>query len=317
MTKASPTSWRVRARAALLWVIGLGILAVLAMRLPFSAFRAAIDRGPHGRLFVVDLLVTTVVLAMDTIATQVGLRVVRIAWSFARVLAIRGATYALFVLNFAVGQGAFGYYLHKLGEKPLRATGITLFLLGTTLASLLVITTAAWATGFAVVPSAQLQWILVIGCVAFAAYLALIRARSQLLARRAVLAPLFDAGLSGHAVAVLARVPYVTALVLGHWVALRTWGIPVPLSTGLALLPIVVVASALPIAPAGLGTTQAAFVLFFARYAIGATPDVRAASVLAFSVIHFAYGAFASLTIGLVCLPFARRTVRLTASAAP
>jgi uncharacterized membrane protein YbhN (UPF0104 family) len=73
-------------------------------------------------------------------------------------------------------------------------------------------------------------------------------------------------------------------------------------------MPAVVIASVLPISPAGLGTTQAAFVFFFGSYAAGATSDERTAAVLAFAIVHFVYGVLASLAVGFACLPFAKRS---------
>ena len=67
---------------------------------------------------------------------------------------------------------------------------------------------------------------------------------------------------------------------------------------------------------AGLGTTQAAFVLLFRDYAQGATSDDRAAAVLAFAIVHFVYGVLASLVVGLVCTPLARHTARAAPDAA-
>ena len=103
------------------------------------------------------------------------------------------------------------------------------------------------------------------------------------------------------------RIPHVAAMVLGHWVALRVWGIPVPFAAALTLLPAVVIASVLPISPAGLGTTQAAFVYFFSSYAPGATPAAQKAHILAFAIVYFVYGVVSLLAIGLAITPFAKK----------
>jgi uncharacterized membrane protein YbhN (UPF0104 family) len=105
-----------------------------------------------------------------------------------------------------------------------------------------------------------------------------------------------------------ARLPHIAVIVLGHWVAMVAWGIEVPFIAGLTIMPAVVIASVLPISPAGLGTTQAAVVFFFGSYAAGATSDERTAAVLAFAIVHFVYGVLASLAVGFACLPFAKRS---------
>src|SRR5260370_1216564 len=139
------------------WVVGLGLLVVVAVRVPWSAFEDAIARGPHAAILATNVVVTLVIWCTDS-------------------------------------------------GSP-------------------------WAS---------------------------------LVAARPLLAPLFGAGLRGHALAIASRLPHVSAIVVGYFVAMRVWGVPVPLSDGLLLMPGVVIAIALPISPGGLGTMQAAFVYFFA-----------------------------------------------------
>lgn len=294
-------------RRALPWLIGLGILVVLGMRLPFDAFRDAVGQGPHLLLAAVNLAIMVAVLCTDSLSSWVALRAVRIRRPLLHIAAVRGATYLLIVINYAVGQGAFGYYLHRTGAPTLRAVGSTLFLIGTSLATLLLITTVAWAT-HAADPGHQAMWFtLVGGCAALAVYLLVIAVAPRFLTRLQLFAPLFEAGLRGHTAAILARLPHLMVVVLGHWLALVAWGIPVPFSAGLMYAPAVVFASVLPFAPGGLGTTQAAFVFFFSDLAVGATAEARSAAVLAFAITHFVYGVVALAAVGLACTPLARR----------
>jgi hypothetical protein len=294
-------------RRALPWVAGLAIIALIATRVPVDAFRRSITEGPHVLLGVVTLAITCTILCTDSFSTWIGLIALRIRRPLLRVGAIRGATYVLFLVNYAVGQGAFGYYLNRTGISGLRAVGATLFLIGTNLATLLVVTTAAWALAPTDPNQTALWYTLLVGCAAFAVYLVIIAVAPKAVTRFQVLAPLFDGGLRGHAIAMLGRLPHTAVIVLGHWIAIRTWGIPVPFTVGLTLMPAVVIASVLPISPAGLGTTQAALVYFFYSYAAGATPDEQKAHVLAFAIVYFVYGVVASLVVGLACTPFAKR----------
>ena len=55
-------------------------------------------------------------------------------------------------------------------------------------------------------------------------------------------------------------------LVLAYWGAMRLWGIEVPLSRGLAMITVVLFVYAVPVTPAGLGTTQAALVVLFSPF---------------------------------------------------
>jgi hypothetical protein len=299
------------------WLVGLAILAAVATRAPLAEFRQALGRGPHLQLALVNVALNVAVLGSDSLATWVALIALQLRRPFRQVLVVRGATYLLFVVNYAVGQGGFGYYLYRSGVAALRATGITLFLIGTNLATLIVVTAAAWAIRGGDAAGAAMTWTLVASCAAFAIYLAIIARRPGFLAQRSVLAPLFDAGLRGHGVAMLGRLPHIAVIVLGHWVAMRAWGFDVPFAVGATVMPAVVIVSVLPLSPAGLGTTQAAFVVFFRDYAPGATDDQRAAAMLAFAVVHFVYGVLASASVGLVCAPFARRVARDSSPDAP
>ena len=289
------------------WLLGVAILAIVISRVPLAAFRAAVGHGPHVALALTNVGIALLTLTTDSFATWLGLVALKLRRPLADVVAVRGATFALFVLNYAVGQGAFGYYLHKSGTKGMRAVGATLFLLGTNLAMLLVLTLIAVLVGDVVMPNAHFVTVLEIACGALAAYLAVIALSPGVIRNREIFAPLFDAGVGGHLLAMAGRIPHVVGLVLGQWAALRVWGVAVPFEVGLVVMPVVVIASVLPLSPAGLGTTQAALVYCFASYAVGATADDRQAAVLAFAIVHFVYGVVGALLVGLVCLPIARR----------
>ena len=73
---------------------------------------------------------------------------------------------------------------------------------------------------------------------------------------------------------------------------------------------VVLLIAALPVTPNGLGTTQVLQVLFFGAWAQGATPEARAADVLAFSLVHWAFSLVWQLGIGLTGLGFLRRLQR-------
>jgi hypothetical protein len=177
------------------------------------------------------------------------------------------------------------------------------------------VTTAAWAIRGIDTASAAMWWTLVIGCAALGGYLVVIAIAPAFLANREIFAPLFAAGLRGHALAIAGRLPHVAVIVLGYWVAMRVWGIDVPFAVGVTVMPAVVIAAALPISPGGLGTTQAATVYFFNAYASGATADERGANVLAFAIVHFVYGVLAAMAVGLICAPLTRRSELVADSA--
>ena len=81
---------------------------------------------------------------------------------------------------------------------------------------------------------------------------------------------LLNAGLAGHARALIVRVPHIAALIAFQFCALRAFGVRVPFVDALATLPVRVPGRrCCRISVQGLGTTQATMVFFFARYAAG------------------------------------------------
>jgi hypothetical protein len=293
-----------RLKRAWPWLVGLAILVAVATRVPLAAFEDSIGKGPHLRLLGAEVMIALAVLCTDACSTWVGLVAVKMRRSLRDVISVRGATYLLFLINYALGQGGFGFFLHKTGATPARATGATLFLIGTNFATLLVLTTAGVLV--AGDGTSSLEHGLLATCAAFVVYLIVIAIRPRFVAR-GVFEPLFDAGLRGHALAIVGRLPHVSVVILGNWIAMRAWGFELPLGDALLYLPAVAIATVLPISPGGLGTTQAAIVYFFASWAPGATADAREGYLLAFGVVHFVYGMLAALAIGVVCLPIVKR----------
>lgn len=282
------------------WLIGIAILVAVFARIRFDELGAALGHGSYGPLAVVMALFTVVQLYTDSFATYIGLIALRMKRPFGKVVAVRGATYLLIALSYVVAQGGFGYYLHRSGERPLRATGATLFLLGINFAMLLVVTTIVWLFVRDQVPVAALGWTLIGGCVAFAIYLVIIAIDPRVLGQRELLAPLFQAGLRGHAFALAGRLPHVLVMVTGTWLTMRVWGIAVPFWAGMTLVPIWVIISSLPISPAGLGTGQAAILYLFRGYA-------SEANLLAYSIVIFAFAMVWSVILGGVCAAISRR----------
>lgn len=296
MTVASRS--RRWARTLVPWLIGLGVLALVVRRIDPSALRQAMSYGDHVALAAVCLIGTVAVLITDSFATQVGLRVNLLRWPFLDTLAIRGSTYMLALINFAVGQVGLGYALHRAGLTAKRVVGITLFLTGTGFAALLLITTLAWGLD---ARGGPLWWMLLLGCGGLLAYLGGVWLAPAGLARRELLAPLFDVGLRGYALAIAGRMPHVLALVQSLWVGMRAWGLEVPFAVGLTSIPAVVIVAALPISPGGIGTSHATMVFLFSAYATGASVVEREANVLAFGMVYVAYSALSYLIVGALC----------------
>jgi uncharacterized membrane protein YbhN (UPF0104 family) len=120
--------------------------------------------------------------------------------------------------------------------------------------------------------------------------------------RRRLLAPLFRAGARGSLQVASARAVHLGVLICGHVMAMRLFAVEVPLVVALAGLPVLFLVGALPISPAGLGTTQAAAITLFGAHAPGASEASRHAVLLAYSLSFQIAVTAVMMSVGLVCL---------------
>lgn len=296
-----------RARRALPWLAAVALVAWLFHRVPLDDVRAALRHGSYLALLPWVLLEYVLALPADAFATREALAVVGVRRSFAELLLARAATYLLGLLSYFASLGGIGWWIARSGTRASRATGGVLFLMVTNGMAIVLVAAAGL---LADLPADRRELlILLIGgtLLGMVVYLAVLAARWRWLAGWSVLAPLFEAGIAGHVRAVATRLPHMLALALLHWGAFRIWGVAVPFVQGTALMAVVLLISALPITPNGLGTTQVLQVLFFSAWAQGATAEARAADVLAFSLVHWAFSLVWQLGIGLTGLGFLRR----------
>jgi hypothetical protein len=298
--------WQTNLRDVLPWLLGLAILVWLFHRVPLRQVSAALAGGPWLLLTLYVAFELAVLLPVDAWATVVTLGRCGGSPPFREVLAMRGATYLLNLVHFAAGQGVFGWYLARRGRGGWSAGGALLLLLVTQgLALVLVL-----ALGLFVAPARLAEPALPVATLALAGIVAyaIVLARPPRWAHRvALLQPLLAAGLRGHATAVAARLPHMVILVLLNWGLYRVWGIPLPLRFAVAVGPVLLLVSALPITPAGLGTVQALQLAWFAKWAPGATRETREASVLALTLASYALALTLQAAIGAVCLRSLRR----------
>lgn len=289
------------------WGVAVALLAVLFTRIPFDALRGALAHGSYLTLALYVLFEILIALAPDAWATKEALAAAGVRMGFRELMLARGATYLLGLLSYLLGQGGIGVWLAKRGVRAAQATGAVLLLMVSNGIALLLIAGA----GLLVSPSdKRLLLVVGVGLAGVAVYLAMIALRVRWMEGWPALAPLFDAGLSGHLRAIVARLPHMLLLAVLHWGAFRVWGVAVPPELGIALMPVVLLIAAVPITPGGLGSTQALQVLFFSRWAAGPTPEDRAADVLAFSLVHHGLSLLGMALVGLACLALLQREER-------
>lgn len=295
--------WSTRALGRLLpWAVAALILAYLFASIPTAAVGEALERASWPAVVALALAVVTATLMTDATALWIAIRrslpATRLDWG--DTVALRGASYLLALLSYGAGQGGIVYFLRQRHEVPL-AAGAGAVLLATGVQIMVVALAVGLGLALGAVPDRpELRWLAIVVLAGVPIYLLIIRLAPRVLAARRVLAPLFEAGILGTLHVGAARVAHMAVLIIGHWLAMRLFGIEVPAAAAVARLPVLFLVAALPISPSGLGTTQAAAVTLFSEYAEGgAAPE---ATVLAYSLSFQVIGTAAAAGWGLVCL---------------
>jgi hypothetical protein len=281
------------------WVVTAGLLAWLLWRTPFSQVLAATRAAATWTIPVALLLLVAIYLA-DSFAIWKTFGWFLARLSLPQILVVRGATYLLAAINYSVGQGAIVYFVHRATGAPvLRGVATVLLIMGINILALLFLTTA----GLAIAPDVPhgLYVIVAVAYAGLAIYAVALIVRPRWLASRPIFDVLLAAGWKGHLQALAVRLPHIAALVAFQTLLLRAFGVNVPLVAAVASLPVVFLVAVLPISVQGIGTTQAAMVFFFARYATG-DQTAREAAVLAESLVTQALALGFQSLLGLACL---------------
>ncbi|MEO7331088.1 MAG: lysylphosphatidylglycerol synthase domain-containing protein [Minicystis sp.] len=270
---APPRPWW---RRALPFVVTVALLGVVLGRIDFHAFLRCLAAINAPRYLLSIALFLFALLTVDTFATVVVYRRTIAPVRFRDFWLLRGASYLPSILNHHVGQAFITYFLSRNYGVPLsRVAGATM---------LVYLSWIAWIVGAGVLALAlngqPLAWaaaILVVGI----AYLALITWKPARLAKMRFMSPLFEAGLSGHLVALAARLPHFLLVFAGTWASFLAFDIDIPLRVAVAYVPLLMVAVSLPITPQGFGTRDVLAVVFFERFAPGARHEDRLAALAA------------------------------------
>jgi hypothetical protein len=291
---------------AALWLVTLGFLAYLFATVPFSRVLAAVGAAAPWTVPVVAAM-TIVVFLTDTFAAWKTFSWFAAPVTFREALVVRGASYPLALVNYALGQGAFAFFLHKRKHVPfLRSAATVLLVMGINLLVLLFLATLGLALAEAPPPelAAQLAFVktlTIAGYAGLAVYAALVVARPRFLRKQPVLDVLLSAGLAGYAKALAARLPHIVSLLVFAYLYLLAFEVRVPVVAALVYLPVAFLVAALPLPGQGFGAAQAAMVALFHRYAPG-DPTAQKAAVLAAGMSGQVIAIVVQMLIGLPCL---------------
>jgi len=286
--------------AILAWSGTIAILVYLFWTIPLADVWEKMHTAAWWSIPAMAVLVLAVYLA-DSYAIMKTFGWFVAPLSYREVLVVRGATYLLALVNYAVGQGAIIYFVNRTRKIPiLRGTAAVLLVMGINVLMLLVLATVGLVASSDV--SGGVRTVLLTAYGGLIVYILLVALRPRWLANRPVFDVLLSAGLTGHLRCMLVRVPHICTLLALSWVSMAAFGVVLPVTKAVLCLPIVYFVTVLPISVQGLGTTQAMMILFFAEYAPGATTGAREAVVLTASLLTQVVANFIQIFIGLVCM---------------
>jgi hypothetical protein len=300
MKRSMPVKWRVGAV-----LITLGMLVLIARRVPFGALVAAFRGVDYTRFLALMVVNTLFYFCWDTLLLSTVIRWFHRDVPYRDLLSVRAASYVLGFFNTNAGRGGLAAYLWRRLGSPFLELGSTVIFLVLTEYTQLVM----WAMLgiFAFRKEITTSLLPVAGLVAaswagFFVYMRLDsrRAGAWLFAPRdwQLFRTFRHATLGRYLHIVALRAPMFLVSLWAHYYGAHAFGIYIPIGSMLTFLPVIFMAAALPINVAHLGTTQAAWIFFFGQFA----PAPR---LLAFSLAaHLTFTVTRTL-LGLGWLPTA------------
>ena len=305
---AAPSPWW---RRALPFAVAVAFLGLTLYRIDLRAFVRYIAAVNAPAFLLFGLAFVIALLSADAFATAIVYRRTVAPVTFREFWILRGASYLPSILNHHVGQAFLTYYVAKAHGVPLtRMAGGTLLVYVSWMGCLL-------GAGCIAMVCAGLP--LLTPALAFTAglvYLAVIAVRPARLSRIKLLAPLFEAGLVGHLIALAVRIPHFIVLFLGTWLPFSFFGVDIPLRAALVYIPILMVGVTLPITPQGMGTRDLIAATYFEAFAPGGTHQERLAALAAATTCWLVAFTLIEGLVGLVLLRRALPTIEARTQAA-
>jgi len=302
-------------RKALPYFGTLLIFALIFWRIPIAEVGEALARAPVIKFFGVFLPFSAFYWMIDSLCLTWVVRRFNAPLRFRDIVPIRASMYLLALVNTNLGQGGVAWYVHRIAKVPfLEVLSSILFIALMEVYQLFLFSTLGV---FLYHPSspAQIEIVRILRVAYLIAWLALAaiivlfaqarrsnRVRAWITGSRfgAIAGSFLAARPLDYAIVLGIKAPSFLGSVLAQYFALSLYGIAIPFAKLILFLPLVFLAAALPIAVAHLGTSQAAWLLFFS----GNAPDV---TILSYSLAaHFTFMLCNGL-IGLFFLPRASR----------
>ena len=302
-------------RNALPFAGTLIIFALIFWRIPAARLGAALEQVPVLKFFGIFLPFSLCYWIIDSCCLTWVVRRFNAEIRLREVMPIRASMNLLALINSNLGQGGVAWYLHrKTGVPFLQILSSILFIAMMEIYQLLFFSTlgvlfyrpqsiAQFRVVHVLRAADAAAWLLLASIIAFFAAARRNESLGVWIAngRLGSIAGTFMAARpADYAIVLAIKAPNFIFSVVTHSFALALFGIAIPVARLILFLPLVFAAAALPVAVAHLGTSQAAWLLFFS----GSAPD---AEILAYSLAaHFTF-MLCNGIIGLFYLPRASR----------
>jgi hypothetical protein len=290
------------------------IFVVIFRRVPYERLLQALAEADAATFLALMISNTVFYFCWDTLVLAVAIRWFHGPVRYRDLLPVRAASYVVAVFNTNLARGALAAYLARSLGGPLLPLGSTVIFL--VLSEYLHL--VGWAAGGMLIGRDRvpqdLLWMPPLVAASWLALFAYMRlgltpvnlaralyGRPPLPGDRgirgwSVLRTLREAPLRRYLQIIALRSPMFAVSLVLHYFAVRAFGLEIPFLRLLAFLPIIFMIAALPISVARLGTTQAAWLFFFA----GVAPEPR---LLAFSLAAHASFAVTRALLGVAFTP--------------
>ena len=298
-TSSTPSKHRSVWRTILPFVVALVLVGFVLSRLDLHAFLSHLKRVSSPFFFPAVITFVVALCAADSFATVLVYRASVAKIRFRDFFILRGASYLPSILNHHLGQAFITLALSRIHGAPLaRVAGATLLVYASWMGCILGLACVA-----IVLVGKPLVW-LALPLGAGIIYLIILALRPAALTKIRLLAPLFEAGVKGHLLALFARLPHLAVLFLGTWLPFWFFDVRIPIDAAFTYVPIVMVAVTLPLTPQGFGTRDVLAATFFEQYGPPGSSSDRLAAIAACTT---AWG----IAITLVDIVFALALLRL------
>jgi lysylphosphatidylglycerol synthase-like protein len=301
------------------------IFALIFWRVPIATVYSALAQVPVLNFLAVFLPFSIFYWMIDSLCLTWVVRRFNAPLKLREIIPIRASMYLLALINTNLGQGGVAWYLHRKAKVAFFEVLSSILFIGLLEIYQLFLFSTLGLIFYHPASLVQLRIVRFLRIAYLVAWLALAviivlsararrsgRIRSWVADSRfgAAVGTLLAARPLDYAIVLGIKAPAFLGSLLAQHFALTLYGIAVPFVNLVLFLPLVFLAAALPIGVAHLGTSQAAWLLFFA----GSAPDAK---ILAYSLAaHFTF-MFCNGLIGLLFLPSASRELTALEAVAP